>query len=112
MLKKLNLKDFECSKEDACALLEIEIEMAKKEKCSVLKIVHGYGSSGKGGVILKEIRNNLFYLKRTKNIKDYFSGNEWTLSCLKTQEILKKNKYIYNDEDLNKNNPGITVIII
>lgn len=43
-------------------------------------------------------------------IIDFFGGDKWNLFDKDTQKILLLDKSIYNDEDMNKANPGITII--
>lgn len=112
MLKLLNLKDPSISVVDCRAILEIEIENCKRENCAAFKILHGYGSHGKGGVVLVECRRVLQDMKRRGEIKNYFNGDKWNLFDRDTTELLKRDKSLVGDEDLNKGNPGITIVIL
>lgn len=112
MLKELNLKEGSPSVDYALAVVEIEIEKAGKEGVSAIKVLHGYGSHGRGGVILVELRRRLLALKRQHKIEDFFAGDKWNMFDEKTMVLLNKDKSIALDCDLNKNNPGITIIII
>lgn len=110
MLKFVNLKEGNYSVEYALAITEIEIESAKREGCSCIKILHGYGSHGRGGVIAVALRKQLNHWKRMGFITDYFGGDKWNIFDKDTQKILLLDKTIYNDEDMNKSNPGITIV--
>ncbi len=112
MLKVINLKEFSPSVDYALAIVEIEIEKAISEKVTAIKVLHGYGSHGYGGVILVELRRRLQFLKRQKKISDYFGGDKWNMFDKLTLNLLNKDKSISGDCDLNNNNPGITIIII
>lgn len=111
-MKLINFKELAVSVEDCEAILDIEIEKAKNEGLSALKVLHGYGSHGIGGVLLTETRRVLQDFKRKKKIKSFFNGDKWNLFDKSTLEILQSDKSINLDEDLNKNNPGITIIVI
>ena len=50
--------------------------------------------------------------KKQGKIKDFFGGDRWNMSDHTALEILKSDKTIYNDEDFNKFNPGITIIVV
>ena len=39
-------------------------------------------------------------------------GNEWDLSNKKCFDLLENLKDCYKDEDLNKLNPGITIVVL
>ena len=113
MLKFCNIKEDNATVEYALNKLEIEIESAKlEEDVKAIKVLHGYGSHGRGGAIFNALKPKLEEWKRKKFIKDYFFGDKWNIFDKQTLKILKADKSIYNDEDLNKSNPGITIIEI
>ena len=112
MLKLVNLKEFSPNLEIALATIEIEIENAKRENVSAIKVLHGYGSHGKGGIILIELRKLLNQFKKQNKILDYFGGESWNISNQQTLFVLNRDKSIWGDEDLNKANPGITIIVL
>lgn len=109
MIRLVNLKEG-YSTEQALAILEIEIESAKKEGLVAIKVLHGYGSHGKGGVIRKALIPTLASWKKSKFIVEYFGGDHWNLFDPLAQKILLKDKSIYNDCDISNANPGITII--
>ncbi len=110
MLRLVDLKDGEFNVELAIATVEIEIERAKKEGLVAIKVLHGYGSHGKGGVIAIELRKKLAHWKKIGFITNYFGGDKWNLFNKDSQRVLMKDKEIYNDCDIHSSNPGITII--
>ena len=110
MLKCINLKENSATVDYALAVIEIEIEGAKREGVIAIKVLHGYGSHGKGGAIALELRKQLRLWKNSGLIVDYFGGDNWNMFDKKTLKILELDKSICNDEDMNKSNPGITII--
>lgn len=112
MLKIVNLKEFSPTVDYALALVEIEIERAKFDGTVAIKVLHGYGSHGKGGAILLELRKRLRLLKKGGKIKNYISGDKWNIFDKDALDALSRDKTIFGDEDLNKANPGITIIIL
>lgn len=111
MMKVVNLKEI-AHVDASIAIMEMEIENAKKDGTLLIKLIHGYGSHGQGGIILKSVREDLLYLKKRGIIKDYFNGDKWNLFEKKVINILSKDKSIVKDEDLNRNNPGITIVVV
>ena len=109
-MRCINLKENNATVDYALAVLEIEIESAKKSGEIALKLLHGYGSHGRGGAILVAIRKQLGIWKKSGYIKDFFGGDCWNLFDKKAMNILELDKTIFNDEDINKSNPGITII--
>jgi hypothetical protein len=112
LLKTVNLKEENFNVELALAVVEIEIECAKREGRAALKLLHGYGSHGRGGVIAIEVRKALFHWKKSGFITDYFGGDRWNMFEKCSQRILLKDKDIYADEDMGRANPGITIVEI
>lgn len=111
-MKIIDLKRENCSVDYALAIVELEVESAKRGGICAVKVLHGYGSHGKGGAILVNLRKLLLQWKKSGFIKDYFGGDKWNMFDKTTLEILMKDKTIYGDEDMNRANPGITIIYI
>lgn len=112
MLTILNLKKFSPAVDIALADVLIAIENASRDNTTVIKVLHGYGSHGRGGAILLNLRKLLANLKKQNKILDYFGGESWNMFNQKTMFALKRDKSIVGDEDLGKANPGITIIIL
>ncbi|MBE7074195.1 MAG: hypothetical protein E7379_03805 [Clostridiales bacterium] len=110
MLRLINLKDEVYNVDYAIKTVEIEIENAKREGLIAIKVLHGYGSHGRGGAIMLELRRILPFWKRQGFIVDFFGGDKWSLFDKQSQEILNADKTIFGDCDLDNNNPGITII--
>jgi hypothetical protein len=96
--------------DDAEQLLENRLRSASlsKNRC-VLKVIHGYGSSEKPGV-LKEFVRNWTYRNRAKLLA-VIPGEEYNMFDAKTIEMRKACGQII-DPDLGAYNPGITIIWI
>ena len=110
--KQLNLKEDSPTVELALAMFEIELERCKLEGVKVIKVLHGYGSHGKGGDICRNLRTLCFKLKKEKKIKDFLLGNEWDLANQKCFDIVTNLKNYHDDNDLGANNPGITFVVL
>lgn len=108
----INLKEFLPTVELAIANLEIQIDIAKQSFTKGIKVIHGYGSHGKGGAICSAVKKYLIMAKRKKIIKDIISGSEWSLQNEKSLSLIFSCPSCSNDEDLNKGNVGITIIML
>ncbi len=86
-----------------------EINMTQ---ASLLKVIHGYGSSGKGGSIKKLIHQELHQLKKRKQISDFIPGEKLSLFDKRVQNLIIDFPELGKDEDMNKCNLGITIIKI
>lgn len=93
-------------------LVRNNLEMYRKQGLKVFKIIHGYGSTGKGGALRTGIRNYLDQLKGAKIIADYIPGENWDVFSETTRKVLDLDNQFRKDEDLGKMNSGVTIIVI
>jgi hypothetical protein len=73
----------------------------------VLKIVHGYGSHGRGGSTKSHVRNWVF--KNRFKFRNTIDGEDYALHNAAT-EALRKELGPYEDLDLNTANQGVTIV--
>lgn len=107
-----NLKEFSPATEHAEALLVIEIENAKKAGVKGIKIIHGYGSHLRGGIICARMKTFIPQLKKQGKIKDFIRGVDWHLGNEKTFAFIKSCPTAACDNDLNSHNTGVTVLLL
>jgi hypothetical protein len=98
--------------DEALARLDRELEQARRERCRVLILIHGYGSSGQGGAIRQEVRARLHYLKHRGSINDLLSGEEFSSRSGSGRQLLRRFPFLRHHRDLNRSNPGITLVAI
>lgn len=92
--------------------LYFEIVTARRQGIKVIKVIHGYGSSGVGGRLKKGILEYLALKKREGFIKEYISGDDFDIFNQSTRNILEKYSELGKDNDLGRGNPGITMVLI
>ena len=92
--------------------LEKEIKLSKLEGVKVLKVIHGYGSSGKGGLIKKAVRQFLKDAKRNKIITDYVAGEGWSSYKVLPLNLLEDAPELLLNLDNESFNLGITIVIL
>ncbi len=73
----------------------------------LIKIVHGYGSSGKGGSTREVVRNWAY--RHRNRFRAVISGEDYSPFDDSTQ-LLRKVVGAFRDPDLGQSNPGITVV--
>ena len=98
--------------EQALGRLERELEQAGKERCRVLTLIHGYGSSGRGGVIREEIREKLQFLKYRGEINDVLAGEHFSTGNGSGRNLVRRFPFLRQHRDLNKGNRGITLVVL
>jgi hypothetical protein len=87
-----------------------EIRKAKREGVRVLKVIHGYGSSGKGGTLNHGLRKS-FALRKTENvIKEFIPGESFDIFNPSVLALLEALPGLRGDPDLGATNLGITVL--
>ena len=110
--KTVNLEQGRPFTETAIKRLLNEIQTARIERVRVLTVIHGYGSSGKGGVIRSECRKNLDYLCSTGGIKEYIPGEDFSGRSGPVKTLLRRFPELANNKNLDRHNPGVTLVII
>ena len=83
---------------------------AQRSGTGVLKIIHGYGSSGVGGKLRTALRKTLERLLSEGRLRCVIPGERWDIFDPATQGLLGLYAELSGDEDLGKQNPGITSI--
>jgi len=98
--------------EEAIAKYESYLEAASNAGFKTMLVIHGYGSSGKGGEIRKTLRDNLEHNFYSDRVVDYYlgedlkEGNDAYSELIKRRPILKKLASQFKN-----NNAGVTVLI-
>ena len=98
------------SLEDARRLVIAEIRQAKREKVRVLKVIHGYGSTGKGGKLCVGLRKSFALRKQEGVIKEFIPGESFSIFNNTVLHLLDAVPELRGDPDLNATNEGVTVL--
>lgn len=98
--------------EPALNHLKAVIDEARRREVQVLTIIHGYGSSGKGGVIRTECRNLLDYMCSNGELSSYITGEDFHRRNGLVKNLLSRFPQLNCNKNLNKNNRGITLVIL
>ena len=86
--------------------------MARQGKCAVLKVIHGYGSSGAGGDIRIAVQRRLRELSECGQIRACIFGEDWAKSDQQAWRLVQAQAALKNDPDLGRRNLGITVVLL
>ena len=89
------------------ALLDAWETVRNSPSLRLLKIIHGYGSGGRGGATRELVRNWAFRLRA--RFRGTYYGEEYTLANPAMRE-LRMEVGQYPDTDLTMPNPGVTII--
>ncbi len=111
----MNMVNIEAGKPDvrtACMLVDAHIATAKRQGLHVLKIIHGYGSTGVGGVLRTKIRQYLKEPKFASTVTAIIPGEKWEIFDTDAQKLLQKYPEMGKDSDLGRCNHGITLVVM
>lgn len=92
--------------------MERALAAARSEGVPLLKLIHGYGSSGVGGRLREEVWKTLDRLERSGQISGFIPGEDFRLSNEASWELVKRDKTIKQDRDFGRANRGITIVVL
>ncbi len=111
-LRVVNLKADRPSLEEARRRLGAALDGARREGCAAVKLIHGYGSSGVGGVLRDGIRASLRKRRKKGQVRTFISGEDWSIFDSTTRGLLEAWPELRRDVDLDRGNEGITVAVL
>ena len=112
MLREVNIKEGMPIVNDAIKRVTYNIKNAGPMGVSAIKLIHGYGSTGKGGGIRTETRKYLDRLKSRNEIKGYITGEQFSIFDEQTRKAFLVCDALRRDSDLERHNNGITIVIL
>jgi hypothetical protein len=111
-MKTVNLKPDMPSVQEALQRLDRELTVARQAKAALLKLVHGYGSTGAGGDIRIAVQKRLLELAQNGQIRGCIFGENWSKSDDLTWRLLRSHAELKSDSDLGHQNRGITIVLL
>lgn len=106
--KEINLEEGMPTVDEAMNYLKMSITLCKQNKIGCLVVIHGYGSSGKGGAIRAKARQWLNAQVRNGTIKAVINGEDFNVFNFNALEL--KNKYKELEQLFRVCNHGVTVV--
>jgi hypothetical protein len=111
-IKTVNLKSNMPQVHEALQRLDRELALARQEKAKLLKLVHGYGSTGVGGDIRIAVQKRLLEISQSGQIRCCIFGENWSKSDDEAWKLLQSHPELRSDSDLGRRNRGITIIVL
>jgi len=112
VIKTVDVKSDMPSVDQALQRLEREIAWARSGKSRLLKVIHGYGSSGVGGEIRIAVQKRLRELADQGEIRSLIFGEDWSKGNEMSWKLLREQPELKDDPDLGRKNFGITIVIL
>ena len=98
--------------DDAIRRITYNIKNAGAFGVSAIKLIHGYGSTGKGGAIRIETRKYLDRQKQRGQISGYIPGEDFSIFDESTRNAFAVCDELRRDCDIERHNNGITIVIL
>lgn len=109
-LQELNIKAGMPTVDEARRILIESLQTARAGGVRVLKVIHGYGSSGVGGKLRGALRRSLELRKKEGAIKGFIKGENWNIFNEEARGLCDRFPFLRDDQDYNRENPGITMV--
>ena len=91
-------------------LQELRTSRALGER--TLKIIHGYGSSGRGGAIKADVLATLAQQKREGRIREFVRGEDFSPFSEAARTMTARCPALLQDRDYARGNDGITIVLL
>lgn len=110
--KTVNLEQGRPLVETALKRLSNELALAKSQNVRVLTLIHGYGSSGKGGSIRIECRKMLDHLLQQSSLKSRINGEDFQLRTGAGKALIRRFPGLEKSCHSDFRNPGVTIAVL
>ena len=108
----LNLEEGMPVVEEAVSRMRVGLQEMKAGRIMIVKLIHGYGSTGRGGKICTGVRQELAGMKRRKLIRDFIPGEDFGPMDDASRRLAEQEKLVPRDPDYGRMNHGITVVVL
>ncbi len=112
LCKIVNLEEGMPTAREALLRLDRELALARRANVTLVKLIHGYGSKGVGGVLREEIQKELMHLARNGQIRAFIPGEEFRASNAESWALVQRHRPLRDDHDFNRGNRGITLVVL
>jgi hypothetical protein len=97
---------------EALKHMDRELARARQTGCGVVKLVHGYGSTGAGGEIRIAAQRRLMEMAGRGEIRACIFGESWAKSDEQAWALVNARPELKQDHDLGRRNQGITIVVL
>jgi len=98
--------------EQAIIRMDQSIRSARSKRFKILKLIHGYGSTGKGGAIRHGVQSALAAHQRAGRIKAFVPGEEFSPFFPDARAAVEACPVLLRDRDYTRSNHGITIVVL
>ncbi len=112
VLTVINLEQGMPTVEAAMARLSQALRTAKATGRPVLKVIHGYGSSGKGGSIRQAVHRDLESRRLRGQVRLVIPGEEFSPFGDSARKAIDLYPDLRRDRDYARTNQGVTIVVV
>ena len=112
VIPRLDLEDGMPLVEEAISRMNMGLQELRVSQEKLVKLIHGYGSTGTGGKIRTGVRGELAAMKRKKLIRDFIPGEDFGPLDAASRKLAESSTAITRDPDWGRMNHGITIVIL
>ncbi len=112
LIESVNLEDGMPFVEEAVRRMNIGLQEMRVSGVKLVRLIHGYGSSGRGGKIGAGVRKELEQMKKRRSIRGFVAGEEFGPYSEDSRKLADQYPEIVRDPDYGRCNHGITIVII
>jgi hypothetical protein len=98
--------------EQALERLERDLREARACEAKVVRVIHGYGSSGRGGKIRDAVRRELGRKLARGEVKDVTPGENYSSTTNAGRDLLSRFRELQPTERSDSNNPRLSIVEI
>ena len=108
----INIKDGMPKVDVAVRKLRLDLNTMRRVGVNQIKIIHGYGSTGKGGVIKSATHEVLRTMQSEGKIRKFCPGEQFGPFETLGRSIVEDCPSFRNDPDWAKANDGVTLVLL
>ena len=112
VIPRLNLEEGMPIVSEALDRMHMDLQEMRHSQVKVVKLIHGYGSTGRGGKICIGVRAELAVMKRRGQIKDFIPGEDFGPMDMASRNLVERDRSTCKDPDYGRINHGITIVIL
>lgn len=106
----INLEDGYPSADDAVRRMIDSISTLRQQGCKAVLFIHGYGSTGKGGMIRTMVRSRLKDRAMSGLVREVCPGEEWYIKKRQILDICPRLKD--RERDIILGGRGVTIVLL
>lgn len=106
----VNLEAGQPRVEEALRRLDMKLDTARMQGVKLVRVIHGYGSSGSGGAIGDAVRRHLRDRQRRGALRGFVWGGDWPDGSGEARALLQRRPFLRDSLRADRGNEGITFV--